>query len=104
VEYVTILEYEKGQASDIALSTAMRDKTESDDMIVKHVNDSRIDAGQSSDMRDFVARMRSEIQREEYRMDTWDDLILMVQRARIFWMMMQRERKTIDTVNKDSSE
>ena len=49
------------------------------------------------EMADWIARMKSEMERDMKRMEMGDDLILMVERMIVFWMMMTSTRNTVMT-------
>ena len=50
--------------------------------------------GFTREMTDWMARMRSETDSERKRMEMGDDLILMVQRSIMFWMVITSTRNT----------
>ena len=78
------------------MSTAIRDDTErdaisdTDEMIVMAFEDES-----TSEIADWIARMKSEMEREMKRMEVGDDLILIVKRRMVFWMMMTGTRNTV---------
>ena len=78
------------------MSTAIRDDTErdamsdTDEMIVMTFEDES-----TREKADWIARMRSEMEREMKRMEMGDDLILMVERKMVFWMMMTSTRNIV---------
>ena len=78
------------------MSTAIRDDTERDEM---SDTEERIvmafDEESTSEMADWIARVKSEMEREMKRMEMGDDLILMVERRMVFWMMMTSTRNTV---------
>ena len=80
------------------MSTAIRDDTErdamsdTDKMIVMAFEDEP-----TSEIADWIAKMKSEMEREMKRMEMGDDLILMVERMIVFWMMMTSTRNTVMT-------
>ena len=78
------------------MSTAIRDDTERDEMsdteewIVITFEDEFI-----REMADWIARVKSEMEREMKRMEMGDDLILIVERKMVFWMMMTSTRNIV---------
>ena len=77
------------------MSTAIRDSTERED--TREIVDAifkYFDEESTKNMVDWMARMKSEMERDTNRMLTGADLILMVQRMKVFWMMMTITRST----------
>ena len=75
---------------------AIRDDTERDAMSDM---DERIgmtfEDESTREMTDWIANIKSEIEREIKRMEMGDDLILIVERMMVFWMMMTSTRSTV---------
>ena len=75
---------------------AIRDDTERDEMsdteewIVITFEDEFL-----REMADWIARVKSEMEREMKRMEMGDGLILVVERRMVFWMMMTSTRNTV---------
>ena len=78
------------------MSRAISDET---DRVAISATDERIvmtfEDESRREMADWIARMRSEMEREIKRMEIGDDLILMVERRMVFWMMMTSTRNMV---------
>ena len=79
------------------MSTAIKESTERED--IKEIDDDifrDLDEESTKNMEtvDWMARMKSEMERDMNRMLTGADLILMVQRMKVFWTKMTSARST----------
>ena len=79
------------------MSTAIRDSTERED--TKEIDDDIFrdldeESTGNTEMVDWMARMKSEMERDMNRMLMGADLILMVQRMKLFWTKMTSTRST----------
>ena len=79
------------------MSTAIKKSTERED--IKEIDDDIFrdldeESTKNMEMVDWMARMKSEMERDMHRMLMGADLILMVQRMKVFWTMMTSKRST----------